>query len=77
MTENTEKQNVPQQGMALPQEVLQQSSLLNARITNANLANADLIKEISTAFRTMAAIIVNLQEENAKLKQKAKNCDKP
>jgi hypothetical protein len=72
----TEQKN-QQEGVQLPPELRQHIGVLNARITNVNLAVNDLMREIDDDFKAMAAIIAALQKENAELKAKQKEAQKP
>jgi hypothetical protein len=58
-------------------ELQQQINVLNARIGNANFAHGDLLKEVNNTFQAMAAMIAELQKENAELKAKTKEAPKP
>lgn len=51
-------------------------SILNARISNVNLANTDLVKEMSSLFKTMTDEISVLKKENADLKAKQEKTSK-
>ena len=72
-----EKTETPQQSVQLPPELQQQISVLNARISNANFAHGDLLKEMNDTFKAMAKTIAELQKENAELKAKPKENQKP
>jgi hypothetical protein len=60
----------------LPPEITQQMSMLNMRVGNVNLSMTDLIKEMDTTLKSMAAKIAELQKENANLKNPQKNQSK-
>ena len=60
----------PQQPVQFPPEIQQQISILNARIQSLNLTTNDLLREMDSTFRMMAATIAGLQKENAELRAK-------
>ena len=62
MTEKTRLQ--------FPADLQQQINILNGRVINANFAYGDLLREMDSTFKAMAATIIALQTENAELKAK-------
>ena len=61
----------------VPPAMQQQVALLNARITNVNLSISDLLREMDATFKAFAARAAELEKENAELKAKPKEAQKP
>ena len=58
-------------------EKMQQLAVLNMRVQNVNLAFNDLLRDMNELLKTYASKIAELEKENAELKAKPKEAQKP
>jgi uncharacterized protein Yka (UPF0111/DUF47 family) len=61
----------------MSEKIQQPLAVLNMRIQNLNLAFNDLLHDMNELLKTHAARIAELEKENAELKAKPKETQKP